>query len=143
MTYIKIFAGKPVRDEGSEVDGVLADLENEVNDWIDEAKARGAAFSLSVLYKRPVVVLTYETDKQTSRARPELPRLAGSTVPTRKAEMTDENGARVAHVMAGICGVPEGFKLHPGDTEPAPPPILPVACDLTKYANYLSGGQNT
>jgi hypothetical protein len=44
---------------------------------------------------------------------------------------------RAVRCMAGVFGVPRGWKLHPEDEEPAPETLLSPACVLDPYAELF------
>ncbi len=86
--------------------------------------------SVELLY-----VVLYEADRAEPEVRevredkeeeelPEIPLKAGAVSPTVQAVRTLKKKRHNVSVMAGVFGVPEGDKLHPEDSEPAPAVVL-------------------
>lgn len=123
------------------------DLETRINEWVDIH--RGSVFieTITRLPQESVLVL-YTLDsgadspkgepvKETERMLKPLPLKEGARSPTWEATMRDQEGTRAAPVMAGVFPVPEGFKLHPEDSEPAPPVLMAKNTDLSRYTDLF------
>jgi hypothetical protein len=142
MKYTKLFSRK---------DSVP--LDDRINAWVDE---NGERFIKSIvpLSDKHVLVL-YTTSHRGRSLKTErsgevceaveipkrtlkpLPLKEGATSPTWEATMRDQEGERKAPVMAGVFPVPEGFKMHPEDSEPAPSVLLAKNTDLSQYADLF------
>lgn len=55
------------------------------------------------------------------------------TCPTVKAVVAHQGKQFKVGVQVGVFGVIEGTPLSPEDSTPAPKPLLPAGCDLTKW----------
>jgi hypothetical protein len=120
-----------------------------INKWIDDVNARSAEMhaeiesvtpwgprDVLVVYTRQESVLPENNKPSLKRLEP-LPLKEGARSPTWKAVMRDQEGEREAPVMAGVFSVPEGFKMHPEDDEPAPPVLLAKGTDLSPYVELF------
>lgn len=119
-------------------------LDTIVNAWVDVDKVR--IFSIQVS-RMPgigdfVYTVLYESEQpklvQPSVSERTVVRARRACVPTVEAlsSVHGETERRV-ECMAGIFGVPEGWKLAPEDTEVAPTVCLSPSFDLAPYADLF------
>lgn len=68
---------------------------------------------------------------------PPIPLKAGAVAPTIEVTATEKGVPRLAMAMAGVFGVPEGFKLNSEDNEPALVPLFSPDLELSKYGKLF------
>lgn len=102
----------------------------------DNMSMSGTERSRSVRY-----VIVYETN-QSIQAAPALPLSNKAVAPTVDVTLIENGLSRTAKAMAGICGVIEGYFLHPDDAEPAPPPLLSPDIEWDKIQHLFGNIKN-
>jgi hypothetical protein len=79
----------------------------------------------------------YEHTAGSEERAPAMPLKEGAKAPTVEITAVERGVSRPAMAMAGIFGVPEGYKLNPGDEEPAPIPLFSPNLDLKSYGKLF------
>jgi|GEM_PF-4753915 len=117
----------------------VRDFEAELNDWLAKEEVRIVDVKVEAYAvkgeSRFLFVVLYDGDRKApaSQARPP----SQSTVPTIVGYAEYDGSKRQAECMAGVFGVPEGWRLSPEDGAPAPRTLLSPDCDLAPYAELF------
>lgn len=130
-------------------------IDKQLNDWVDnegalivdikeECSTEYLNENHRMHYVKYLVVYTassatVEDDHKPTQAitAPPVPIKAGAKAPTVVVIQKDSKGSRQASAMAGLFGVPEGYRFGADDTEPAPVPIFSPDFDIRKYADLF------
>ena len=113
------------------------DLDRKVNAWVQDAAVRLLDVKVSSLFWESKNQFAY-TALYESLGERKVPSLhKGVSVPTVPTFVEYAGEERAAECMAGVFGVPVGWKLSPVDGEAAPLVCLSPDCDLAPYAELF------
>lgn len=109
-----------------------------VKEGTTEVWERAVSCQYVVLY-RPLTpeIFEYESLASEENKAAPLPMKEGALAPTVEITAVEGGTSRAAYAMAGVFGVPEGFKLTPDDDEPAPLPLFSPDLDLKVYGKLF------
>ena len=109
----------------------LRDLDAELQEWAAQEGVR----IVNTKVNHQVVVAYEALEVPSDPVTDYVPTIVG---------FTDQEGKqRTAECMAGVFGVPEGWKLANEDSEPAPRTLLSPDCSLELYAELFSNIRST
>jgi hypothetical protein len=121
-------------------------LDHKVQEWVALNRARILNVQIShsvaerttsfqpgaIVVSRELTLVYAILYERTSAA---IPLKEGARAPTVRAN--EVHTGRAAQAMAGVFPVPEGYKLHPSDDEPAPVTLLSPDADLTPFKDLF------
>lgn len=99
---------------------------------------RTISYQYVILY-RPLTPEAFEYEHvatEEEKALP-MPMKDGALAPTVEITAVEGGTSRPAYAMAGVFGVPEGFKFATDDDEPAPLPLFSPDLDLKVYGKLF------
>jgi hypothetical protein len=134
-TFAFFFQPPPDEQQLEEFDRRVHDFlgSEEVDRLVDLKPSLGAVDISGVSWMQLVYTLLYEAPEEEKREKelqtpderlPEKPLLQGAVSPTLAAIAVLGKERTRVQAMAGVFPVPEGERLSPEDTEPAPPVAL-------------------
>lgn len=126
-----------------EINGSYLHMERVINGWLKKTKHRFISAScVSMHGSRPdlIMLVVSKVNKKKREVIPaltldETPVSISLGIPTVSAK--DKSGKKV-ECMAGVFGVPIGWKME-GDDQPAPAPLIAPGFDLRGLAGLFSG----
>jgi len=119
------------------IDTKPAELDRKVNAWVLDASVRLLEVKVTPILWESQHQFAFTALYESRDERKAQPPPEGSSAPTVPAFVNLEGQERSAECMAGIFGVPEGWKLSPTDGEAAPVVCLSPDCDLAPYSELF------